>query len=106
MVIEIYLLRKRGNVFSTATFDTETGETIVKKGSRVSVAINHSETFNRSNSIERKRLETVTNQITNQDVRFSSPSTAANFVTGNSSNGWIAWKTKDGKTLKKAMNDS
>lgn len=31
--------------------------------------------------------------------------TAANFVTGASTNGMTAWKTKDGKTLKEAVSD-
>ena len=30
---------------------------------------------------------------------FTSPSSAAEFVTGKSCNGWVSWKTKDGKTL-------
>ncbi len=35
-----------------------------------------------------------------EDVLFSSPSAASMFVTGASSNGYTAWKTADGKTLK------
>jgi len=35
-----------------------------------------------------------------KDVEFSSPSAAAATVQGGSANGLIAWKTKDGKTLK------
>ncbi len=34
-----------------------------------------------------------------KDCIFDSPSTAAVFVTGNASNGYRVWKTKDGKTL-------
>lgn len=33
------------------------------------------------------------------DYTFNSPSTAAQFCEGRSVNGWIAWKTKKGKTL-------
>ena len=32
-------------------------------------------------------------------VSFSSPSSAAMFVLGGSTNGWVEWKDKDGKTL-------
>lgn len=32
-------------------------------------------------------------------VSFTSPSSAAMFVLGGSSNGWVEWKDKDGKTL-------
>lgn len=35
-----------------------------------------------------------------EDVLFSSPSAASMFVTGASSNGYTAWKTAEGKTLK------
>jgi predicted GIY-YIG superfamily endonuclease len=34
-----------------------------------------------------------------QDVLFKSPSGASDLVTGTSTNGWIQWKTKAGKTL-------
>ncbi len=35
-----------------------------------------------------------------KDVEFSSPSAAAAVIRGGSENGLVAWKTKDGKTLK------
>ncbi|WCL82874.1 GIY-YIG nuclease family protein [Saprospira sp. CCB-QB6] len=37
--------------------------------------------------------------ILKDDYLFSSPSTAAEFCIGSSTNGWTAWKNKDGKTL-------
>mgnify|MGYP000980184061 CR=1 FL=1 len=40
------------------------------------------------------------NNVLLEDVLFSSPSAASMFVTGASSNGYTAWKTADGKTLK------
>ena len=39
----------------------------------------------------------------NQDKVFKSPSGAAKYVTGNSVNGWIAWKTGTGKTLEQLL---
>ena len=38
-----------------------------------------------------------------KDCEFKSPSTAAQFVTGTSINGMLAWKTKDGKSLKASV---
>ena len=35
----------------------------------------------------------------NVSVSFTSPSSAAMFVLGGSTNGWVEWKNKDGKTL-------
>lgn len=34
-----------------------------------------------------------------EDVLFNSPSGAASLVIGNTANGWVEWKRKDGKTL-------
>lgn len=38
-----------------------------------------------------------------QDYVFKSPSAAAAIVVGNNMNGWVSWKTKDGKTLDAAV---
>lgn len=38
----------------------------------------------------------------NKDAHFTSASMAVSFVTGASTNGMTAWKTKGGKTLKEA----
>jgi len=37
---------------------------------------------------------------------FSSPSAAAVFVLGRSSNGYVEWKTAEGKTLKEVAESS
>ena len=34
-----------------------------------------------------------------EDVRFDSPSAAGQFVTGRSCNGWLAWKSGDGRSI-------
>lgn len=39
------------------------------------------------------------NYVFQRDVLFKSPSGASDMVTGASTNGWMLWKTKDGKTL-------
>jgi len=41
-----------------------------------------------------------------EDIVFSSPSAAAVFVLGRNSNGYIEWKTSDGKTLKEVAESS
>ena len=38
-------------------------------------------------------------RITTSDKTFSSPSAASSFCSGNSVNGWVAWKDEDGNTL-------
>ena len=37
--------------------------------------------------------------VLGSDITFASPSTASMFVLGRPSNGWVAWKDKDGQTL-------
>ena len=37
--------------------------------------------------------------VMNSDKTFSSPSSAADFCTGSSVNGWNVWKDNEGKTL-------
>ncbi|SDB81853.1 GIY-YIG nuclease family protein [Shouchella lonarensis] len=40
------------------------------------------------------------NSILQEDALFSSPSSASSFVCGKNSNGWVDWKTAEGKTLR------
>ena len=56
----------------------------------------------------RKRKELIAQQsivnangkyILKVTVEFDTPSGASNFVLGGSTNGWVEWKNKDGKTL-------
>ena len=52
----------------------------------------------------RKQRKVDENNVLLEDVLFSSPSGASSFVIGNSSNGWIEWKTLDGRTLRDLEN--
>ncbi len=61
-----------------------------------------------SEKVEKQRQTAVQNgdivkngdkYILNVSIPFTSPSTAAMFVLGGSTNGWIEWKNTDGKTL-------
>lgn len=55
-----------------------------------------------SNNIKKLRNNSKINEknVLMEDVPFSSPSTAAMFVIGNSANGLVEWKNKNGMTLK------
>jgi len=35
-----------------------------------------------------------------KDYLFNSPSAASDLITGNSTSGWVLWRTKQGKTLR------
>lgn len=61
-----------------------------------------------SDNVEKQRQTAIQNgnislvdgrYILNVSASFTSPSSASMFVLGGSTNGWVEWKNKDGKTL-------
>lgn len=98
--MKLYIKRKNKTIESVAEYNLENGSVTVLKGSTVSTNIAYSEKFRSAKSIEKCRSEYVENGIVIKDVYFKSASTAANFVTGSSTNGLTAWKNENGKTLK------
>lgn len=100
--MEVYLSRRDGTK-ATGEYDINTNALTVYKGSQVSPKVNHSEKFRGAVTIERLRSEHVKNGIVVNNVSFKSPSTAANFVTGCSSDGLIKWKDRSGRTLKELI---
>lgn len=56
-------------------------------------------------SARRSRAQVDENHVLTEDMLFKSPSGAADFVIGNSANGWTSWKTEDGKTLRELENE-
>ncbi|MGN0622177.1 MAG: DUF4357 domain-containing protein [Porcipelethomonas sp.] len=71
---------------------------VVLKGSKIAPSSDDDSTISSGNSQKRKECR-IENNILQEDVLFGSPTSAAQFVTGKSCNGWLSWKTKDGKTL-------
>ena len=100
--MEVYLTRKDGTK-ATGEYDINNNALTVYKGSHVSPQVSHSEKFRGAVTIERLRAEHVKNGEVINNVSFKSPSTAANFVTGSSSNGWVLWKDNAGRTLKELI---
>ena len=102
-MIRVFLKSTKGDYDATALFNISSKEITILKDSLVSPIIAGG-MFRSSNSVKKQREKTVTkdNKLT-EDVLFKSPSSAANFVTGRSTNGLIAWKTEKGLTLKKLL---
>jgi hypothetical protein len=71
---------------------------IVLKGSVVNPKINI-ETCS-GIAVSARKNSKFDDNILLEDVLFTSPSAAAGFITGASANGYVVWKTTDGKTLK------
>ena len=97
--MKLYIKRKNKTIEAVAEYDLENGSVTILKGSTVSATIAYSEKFRGAKSIEKSRSEYVGNGIVIKDAYFKSASTAANFVTGSSTNGLTAWKSENGKTL-------
>lgn len=102
--MKFYIIRKKSSINAVADYDENAKTITVLKGSRLSTNIAYSKTFRGANSIEKMRSNgNVVDGILTTDMVFKSPSTAANFVTGTSTNGCVAWKTVDGKSWKEAI---
>jgi len=103
--MKVYIKSKKINTNAVAEYDIKTKKCIVCKGSVVSEKISDSETFRAKNTIKEYRDKFVENGIVKNDVVFKSASTAANFVTGSSTNGLVTWKDKNGRNIKKLLED-
>lgn len=91
----------RNGIESFGVYDGEKFE--VLEGSEVDMSRRcHSTNIEkqRQTAIQNKNIVHKENKyILNVSVQFSSPSSAAMFVLGGSTNGWVEWKNKNGKTL-------
>lgn len=72
---------------------------VVLRGSRISPDANDSNLSSEVVSL-RGTASIGEDRILREDVLFKTPSAAASFVTGNSADGWTAWKDESGRTLK------
>ncbi|MEY8329609.1 DUF4357 domain-containing protein [Lachnospiraceae bacterium 48-33] len=102
--MKVFLKTKSG-ANAVGEFDIQTKALVVKKGSTVSPDIHSSEKFRGTKTIEKYREQYYKGAVTTADVAFKSASTAANFVTGRSTNGLITWKDSDGNTLKSLISE-
>lgn len=101
--MRVYIYRERIGVKATGDYNENTGELVVLKGSKVSETIAESKSFRAANPIKKRREAFVKNGKTICDMTFKSPSTAANFVTGRSSNGYEVWRDVKGTKLGMAI---
>lgn len=101
MIIKLYIKRRDNSIDATLEYDSDHNSYTVLKGSKVSNSITMDKRFRSAGSIKKARANgVVVDCIVKENVVFKSASTAANFVTGTSTNGKIAWKDENGKTLK------
>lgn len=103
--MKLFIKRQRSNIDAVAEYNIETKQCVVLKGSKISENIAFSERFRGAYTIEKMRKGVVKDNVLTKDVYFKSSSTAANFVTGSSTNGLTAWKTEDGRKLKEVLQE-
>ncbi len=103
--MELYLKKPSSGVSAVGEYDFEAGTMTVKKGSTVSENVHSDGKFRSAKSVARYREAHCEGATVKEDVVFKSASTAANFITGRSTNGLIAWKDAEGRTLKELMSE-
>lgn len=97
--MKIYMQNSRTGVDATGIYNPVTKECVVLQGSTVSRTISTCPSFRGVKSIQKKREQTVKNCIVIRNVRFTSCSSAGNYVTGRSTDGYRSWRTENGRKL-------
>ena len=99
MKIKVYIDGKQKSCKANGIYDTETNNLIVKKNSIIVPHVNENiriaKTVNRYWNDEKY----VKNRKVLQDIEFTSPTTAAQFVLDSVVNGKKRWKLENGLTL-------
>lgn len=89
-------LKRNNNEMTTATMIVKDGDFIIPEGT----VISESEAVSCPIKLRQLRSsDAVKNNIVQKDCVFASPSTAASFVIGGSTNGWIDWCLQDGTSI-------
>lgn len=102
MKTEIYLESTKGLFVAKGTYSPK--QTVVLKGSKISVIFSASKKFKGAPCVlamRDNRLFVDEEGNVLQDCAFNSPSTAAQFVTGRSTNGYVAWRVDNNTNLKR-----
>ncbi len=102
--MKLYLKTKSG-ADAVGEYDPVTKTMVVRKGSVIAPDVHTDGKFRSANSVLKYREQYCDGLKTKQDVVFKSASTAANFVTGRSTNGLIKWKNGDGVILRSLLSE-
>lgn len=93
-------LKRRDGITAEGEYDPKTKQLTVFKGSMIHEEISSSPSFRGTKAIEKLRAGSVKNGRLTRDVVCLSASTAANLITGSSTNGFRLWRTEKGVLLK------
>lgn len=97
---KMFFIRTRKGIDAKAIY--RDGRMIVLKGSIFTPIVSSSFKAHATRNMAIKKSEKMSSgyYCLLEDFSFDSPSAASQVMCGASSNGWIAWKTENGKTLK------
>lgn len=99
MKVEIFLSSRDNSYDAKGTY--EDGVVIVKKGGHIQLDFaNHIRGGKKAKTYREDKEYVSAEGIILKDCEFTSASTAAQFVTGRSTNGLVAWKVEKKKSLK------
>ena len=100
MTIEVYLISKDQSYDAKGTYTEETF--VVKKGSKIRLDFaKHIRGGKKAKSYREDPKVVDSDGIVLKDCEFGSSSTAAQFVTGRSTNGLVAWRVDKHTNLKR-----
>lgn len=98
--MKLFLISRESRYNAQGDYNIRTKEFVLLKGSVVSNDVSFGGTFRSAKTVQKKREQYVKGNVLTQNITFSSSSSAANFVTGRSTNGLLAWKDSKGTTLR------
>ena len=96
--MNVILKSKKNTHYASGTYDGKT--IVVKKGSKINPNLQFEDMPQRILELRNDTNVVDSKGVTIIDIEFSSPTSAAQFVTGRSVNGYIAWRIDDKISLK------
>lgn len=101
-MINVNYKSKKRDCHAEGIFNENDNTLIVKKGAKIS--IKKDERFRISKEAQKREDKTLFEKnILKNDLKFKSPSVAAQFISGSSLNGLKVWKTEDKRPLKEYL---
>ena len=97
--MKVFTRNAKLGIEAVAEYNELVGTVTVLKGSHISKEITASKSFRSKKNLESLRQKVTIGSVTQEDIEFTSFSTAATFVYGGSRNGWYVWKLENGKDV-------
>jgi len=103
--MKLYIRNRHHIPVATGNYDKATNKMTVLAGSRVSKELYYGPSFRGDKKIKRLREAYTVDGVMKDDLVFTSPTVAANFVIGYSCNGHLMWRDAEGRSLKELLTE-